>query len=186
MISEILRSVYVNRRNKQSATFKPKGFFDVVKRSFRVGLTDIDFNMHINNSRYMIFMERSRWDHMVQIGMWDFITEEQLNPIIAGIEMSYIREIRCFKRFDLETSFIGWDEKYFYMEQRFVINQTIHAYGLVKAVFMKQGKLVTPSVFFSKMNIDVLPDALPEHVELWKKMGVEKRAYSSQTISGDQ
>jgi YbgC/YbaW family acyl-CoA thioester hydrolase len=128
MIREILRSLVLNQRNKQSKRFQKRPFMSAVKRSFRVGLADIDFNMHINNARYMVFMERARWDHPVQTGTWDIMLKEKLNFIVAGIEMGYIREIRLGKKFQVESRYLGWDEKYLYLEQRFMADGKIHAY----------------------------------------------------------
>jgi len=178
MIFEILRSIVLNKRNKLSKTADPKPFMSAIKRKFRVGLRDIDFNLHINNSRYMVFMERARWDHPVQTDTWDLMLKEKLNFIVAGIEMGYIREIRFGKQFEVETRYLGWDEKYVYLEQRFIAGGKIHAYGLVKAVFLQKGKLAKPSAVANILEIKTAYEALPEHMELWKRLSNAKREYS--------
>ncbi len=183
MIREILRSVVLNKRNKLQKNFQQKPFMSVVKRKFRVGFADIDFNMHINNARYMLFMERARWDHPVQTNTWDIMFKEKLNFIVAGIEMGYIRELRFGKAFEVETRYLGWDEKYLYLEQRFVADGKIHAYGLVKAVFLQKGKLADPSNVASLLEIETAPDALPEHMDLWKSLAAAKRNYSDASIA---
>lgn len=179
MITEILRSLYLNRKNRQDSGFKAKGFLETVSRSFRVGLRDIDFNMHINNARYMVLMEKARWDHPVQTNSWDMMLKNKLNFIVAGIEMGYIREIRLFKKFNVETTYMGWDDKYFYLEQRFVADGKIHAYGLVKAVFMQNGKLAVPAKVAEQLNLGTPAEPLPEHMELWQKLTTSKRFYST-------
>lgn len=178
MIREILRSIVLNKCNKWSKTASAKPFMSVVKRKFRVGLRDIDFNLHINNSRYMVFMERARWDHPVQTDTWDLMLKEKLNFIVAGIEMGYIREIRYGKSFEIETSYLGWDEKYVYMEQRFIADGKIHAYGLVKAVFLQRGKLADPAAVASILGVQCTVEALPEHMTLWQRLSQAKREYS--------
>jgi YbgC/YbaW family acyl-CoA thioester hydrolase len=179
MIREILRSVVLNKRNKMNKRFQPLPFMNAITRNFRVGLTDIDFNMHINNSRYMVFMERARWDHPVQTGTWDVMLKEKLNFIVAGIEMGYIREIRLGKKFHVESRYLGWDEKYFYLEQRFIADGKIHAYGLVKAVFLQAGKKALPEEAATILGITPASDALPEHMALWKRLAVAKREFSA-------
>ena len=179
MITEIIRSLYLNRKNKKDASFQPKGFLEKASRSFRVGLRDIDFNMHINNARYMVLMEKARWDHPVQTGTWDAMVKNKANFIVAGIEMGYIREIRLFKKFEVETTYLGWDDKYFYLEQRFVADGKIHAYGLVKAVFMQQGKVGVPAKLAEQLKLGVPTEPLPEHMELWQKLTASKRFYST-------
>ena len=179
MIREILRSLILNKRNKLSKSSKHLPFMSVVKRQFRVGLMDIDFNMHINNARYMVFMERARWDHPVQTGTWDLMFKEKLNFIVAGIEMGYIREIRLGKKFEVESRYLGWDEKYLYLEQRFIADGKIHAYGMVKAVFLQKGKMAAPEKVAKILGITNAPDALPEHMALWKRLSSAKREYST-------
>lgn len=179
MILEILRSMILNQRNQLTKQPPAKDFMSVIKRSFRVGLRDIDFNMHINNARYMVFMERARWDHPVQTNTWNVMFKDKLNFIVAGIEMGYIREIRLGKRFDVETRYIGWDEKYIYLEQRFVVDGKIHAYGLVKAVFLQQGKRANPGEVADILGVHQANDVLPEHLVLWKQLSHAKRDYSA-------
>ncbi len=183
MIREILRSIVLNKRNRMSKRFQRRPFMNAINRSFRVGLTDIDFNMHINNSRYMVFMERARWDHPVQTGTWDVMLKEKLNFIVAGIEMGYIREIRLGKKFHVESRYLGWDEKYFYLEQRFIADNKIHAYGMVKAVFLQDGKKALPEDAAKVLGIRQAPHALPEHMELWKRLGAAKREFSSPLVT---
>jgi YbgC/YbaW family acyl-CoA thioester hydrolase len=169
----------LNQRNKLKKSFQTKPFMSAIKRGFRVGLADIDFNMHINNARYMVFMERARWDHPVQTASWDLMLKEKLNFIVAGIEMGYIREIRLGARFEVESRYLGWDDKYVYLEQRFLVKDKIYAYGLVKGVFLQRGKLAKPDHAGKILGITHAPDALPEHMELWKRLSNAKRTFSS-------
>lgn len=178
MIREIFRSIVLNKINQKKEAFQPKPFMGTVSRKFRVGLADIDFNMHINNARYMVFMERARWDHPVQTGTWSLMLKERLNFIVAGIEMGYIREIRIGKRFEVETRYLGWDDKYVYMEQRFVADGKIHAYGLVKGIFLHKAKRIDPSGVAEMLELNGVSEALPEHMKLWKRLSTEKRNYS--------
>jgi YbgC/YbaW family acyl-CoA thioester hydrolase len=183
MIREILRSVILNKVNQRKKSVSAQPFTSAVTRTFKVGLMDIDFNMHINNARYMVFMERARWDHPVQTNTWDVMLKEKLNFIVAGIEMGYIREIRYGKRFEVESRYLGWDEKYFYLEQRFIADGKIHAYGLVKAVFLQKGKKSEPADVANLLGISPASDPLPEHIELWKGMSNAKRIYSTPVLS---
>jgi YbgC/YbaW family acyl-CoA thioester hydrolase len=182
MIREILRTIVLNKRNKLSKSFQCLPFMSSIKRNFRVGLIDIDFNMHINNSRYMVFMERARWDHPLQTNTWDVMLKEKLNFIVAGIEMGYIREIRFGKKFHIETCYLGWDEKYVYLEQRFIADGKIHAYGLVKGIFLQQGEKAVPENVAKILGITHVPDALPEHMEFWKRLAVAKREFSTLAV----
>lgn len=179
MISEIIRTLVISVLNKKCKSFQPKPFMSVITRKFRVGLFDIDFNMHINNARYMVFMERARWDHPIQTNTWNIMLQEKLNFIVAGIEMGYIREIRFGKKFEIETHYVGWDDKYFYIEQRFLVGDKIHAYGLVKAVFLQDGVIKKPADVAKILGVNPLQEPLPAHMGLWKRISSAKREYST-------
>jgi YbgC/YbaW family acyl-CoA thioester hydrolase len=179
MIREILRSIVLNKFSKKT---QAKPFMSIVTRKFRAGLFDIDFNMHINNANYMRFMEKARWDHPVQTNTWDLMLKQKLNFIVAGIEMGYIREIPFAKQFEVQTHYLGWDEKYVYLEQRFVVADKIYAYGLVKAVFLQKGRLASPETVAEILGIQHSDHVLPQHIELWKQMTSAKREFSTPNV----
>jgi len=174
MISELIRCFY--QRNKQTNT---KGFFDTITRSFRVGFRHIDLNLHINNAKYLMFLEKARWDHSIQTNTFNPLLKHKLNFIVAGVEVGYIREIRLFKKFDVETTYVGWDEKYFYLEQKCVADGKLCNYSLVKAVFTQRGKVVSPNKVMEIIPIEQRPQQLPEHMQIWKDLGTAKRNFST-------
>lgn len=174
MISELIRCFYL--RNKQTNT---KGFFDTVTRSFRVGFRHIDFNLHINNAKYLIFLEKARWDHSIQTNSFNLLLKNKLNFIVAGVEVGYIREIRLFKKFEVETTYLGWDEKYFYLEQKCVADGKLCNYSLVKAVFTQRGKVMSPDKVMEIIPAEQRPQQLPEHMQIWKDLGIAKRNFTT-------
>ena len=111
MILEILRCLYLNKKNRNNKDFSPKSIFEPTRRRFRVGLRDIDFNLHLNNARYMHYMEKGRWDHPVQTGSIDVMLKHKVNFIVAGLEITFIKELPLFKTFEVETHYVGFDDK---------------------------------------------------------------------------
>jgi len=174
MISELIRCFYLRNKQKNS-----KAFFDTITRSFRVGFRHIDFNLHINNAKYLMFLEKARWDHSIQTDTFNLLLKNKLNFIVAGVEVGYIREIRLFKKFDVETTYLGWDEKYFYLEQKCVADGKLCNYSLVKAVFTQKGKVVSPSEVMDIIPVEQRPQQLPEHMQIWKDLAIAKRNFSS-------
>jgi len=173
MIGELIKSATL------SSITKPKhGFLDTVSKPYRVLPQHIDFNMHINNAKYLEFFERGRWNHSVQTGSFNQLIRHGYNFIVAGIDIGYIRELKLFQSFDLETSYVGWDDKYFYLEQRCTVDGKIHSYALVKAVYIYKGKPVSPAQVFKALELNVNGVKMPEHMELWKGLANAKRAYS--------
>ena len=99
------------------------------------------------------------------------------NFIVAGIDISYIRELNLFQAFDIETTVLARDDKYFYMEQRCAVNGKIHSYALVKAAYIQKGKAIATQDICQAFNSS-LPTTLPQHISLWKESATAKRDYS--------
>jgi len=178
MIGELIKSAAL------SSVTKPQyNFLDTVSKSYRVLPQHIDFNMHINNAKYLEFFERGRWNHSVQTGSFKQLIHHGYNFIVAGIDVSYIRELNLFQSFDLETRYIGWDDKYFYLEQRCTVDGKIHAYALVKAVYTKRGKPVAPVKICKILDLDATNSQMPDHMALWKNLANAKREYSASPLS---
>ena len=176
MISELIRCFYLSKKHSGK-----QGFFDTVSRSFRVGLRHIDLNFHINNAKYLIFMEKGRWDHTIQTNTFKLLLKNKLNFIVAGVEVGYIREIKLFKKFQVETTYLGWDEKYFYLEQKCVADGKLYNYSLVKAVFTRRGKVMAPEQVLNLLPAEQRPNQLPEHMQQWKALTSAKRSFTEQS-----
>lgn len=176
MISELIRCFYLSKTQPGK-----QGFLDTVSRSFRVGLRHIDLNLHINNAKYLMFLERARWDHAIQTNTFNLLLKNKLNFIVAGVEVGYIREIRLFSKFEVETTYLGWDDKYFYLEQKCVANGKLYNYSLVKAVFTQKGKVISPDQVMAIIPSEQRPEQLPEHMQIWKDLAAAKRDFSDKT-----
>ncbi|MCW8877572.1 MAG: thioesterase family protein [Kangiellaceae bacterium] len=175
MISEIVRCLYLNKKNRNNKNFAPKGIFEPTRRTFRVGFRDIDFNFHLNNARYMHYMEKGRWDHPVQTGSIGVMLKHKVNFIVAGLEITYIRELPLFKKFEMETHYVGFDDKYFYLEQKFVVGEKLFAHGLVKAVFIKNRKVMPPDQLLDLVEHKTPDIKQPKFIENWKRLAELKR-----------
>lgn len=176
MLTEIARCFYLNRKNKKNHEFKPKGCFDTIKRDYRVKLTDIDFNMHINNACYLTYMERSRWDHAIHTNLWDTFVSQKVKLLVAGLELSYFGEIKLFSRFHIETTIAGFDHKYLYIEQKFYCKGKLCTYALVKMAAVKNRKVLSPEEFFKLCGEPVVSTPLPDVISQWNKVAEAKKA----------
>lgn len=178
MLFELVKTIVKGKVCKPKHTF-----LDPVSRHFRVMPWHIDFNMHINNANYLMFMEKGRWDHSAQTGAINPLVKHRVNLIVAGIEIGYFRELNLFQKFTVQTKFTGWDEKYLYIEQRFVSGGKICSTGLAKVVFVKGKKTLSPSEVFSEVGMEMPEMAAPDYVQTWKTLNVDKRNASQDSWS---
>lgn len=151
--------------------FMPKvGFFDAVTMPMRAWLTDIDLNLHVNNSRYLGMMDLGRVQLMGQMGLLGQLFRRKWTPIAQAVDIRYIRDIKPFARFTLETQLLGWDDKYWYIEQRFVSDKTIHAVAFVRGLFLHGHHKVPITQLADLAGVSHQSPPLPEVVQRWRAM----------------
>lgn len=132
---------------------------------FRVLPTDLDLNMHMNNGRYLTLMDLGRIDLMMRTGMGRLVMQEKWMPVIASATVRFRRSLLPFQRFELHTRLLGWDDKWFFLEQRFVRDGRTVTIGLVKGLIRRSGGFAAPEEVFAKVfgqphGSPILPQAV--------------------------
>ncbi len=117
---------------------------DVSELDFRVWPLDLDLNLHMTNSRYLALMDLGRTDLILRSGTWAAMRREKLGVVLAGAAMRFRRPLSPFARFTLATRLLGWDERWLYVEQVFSGPQGVSCTAVMRAAFVKGGKLMPP------------------------------------------
>ena len=152
--------------------------YDEVTKSCRVGLTDIDLNLHLNNAKYLKYMDLARLENLLSTGlMWKFI-RANIRPIITNTEIAYIRELRTWQEFSVTARFIGIDEKYMYFEQRFTSEGKLCTHAFTRFACVHKGRAQLAPEVFARLGITDPSPALPEPVLLWRDMLDAKKKYA--------
>lgn len=106
-----------------------------------VWLTDIDLNLHMNNGKYLGLMDLGRFDLMQRLGLVSKSIKERWMPVVADVKIRYREPLGPFQAFELHTRLVGWDRKWFYLEQRFIRNKSrVMARALVRAAIVGKGR----------------------------------------------
>ena len=87
---------------------------------FRVWPQDLDPSLHMNNGRYLALMDLGRLDLLLRSGMWRPVRRHGWTPVAGAIAIRFRRELRCWRRFRLETRLLCWDGVAAVMEQQLV------------------------------------------------------------------
>jgi len=95
--------------------------FGASELEFRTWPFDLDLNGHMNNGRYLSIMDLGRLDLMVRLGLMKTVLKQKWMPVLSAATIRYRMPLDPFQKFRLETRVVWWDEKWFYMEQRFII-----------------------------------------------------------------
>jgi acyl-CoA thioesterase FadM len=155
-----------------------RDIFDSSALRFHVLPTDCDLNFHMNNGRYLTFMDLGRLHLLAQSKAVLPMLRGRWQPILAAAEISYVRALRPFQSFTLVTRLLTWDDKYFYLEQRFMHGATLCAVALVKGLFVARGKRVLPGDVFGVLGVAPSAPPMPEMVAHWKELAPLKKEHA--------
>ncbi|KAA0718591.1 Protein THEM6 [Triplophysa tibetana] len=87
--------------------------------SGRVLLHDVDL-CHMNNSRYLRECDFARFSLYTRNGVFKAIRALGANMVVGATTIRYRRPLCVGEAFELRSRIITWDDKSFYVEQRFV------------------------------------------------------------------
>ncbi len=154
-----------------------KGIMDESRLTFRVWPHDCDLNLHLNNGRYLTFMDLGRIHLLGQMKLLGQLIKRRWKPVLGAAEINFIRPLKPLQKFSLASRLLGWDEKYFYIEQRFTTQDAkLCAIALVKGVFIANGERCKPEDTLRLAGkTPPTPPELPETVKHWKQLSAMKR-----------
>lgn len=159
-----------------------RALLDESRVAFRVMPNDCDLNFHMNNGRYLSFMDLGRVHLMRQTGLLKIILAEKWMPVLAAAEVTFIRSLAPLQRFELVTQLTSWDDKYFYLEQKFEAAGRLCAHAFVKGVFLKNGRVVPNVELVARAGHRGAAPPMPEELRLWAELGSAKRERADQKI----
>ena len=145
---------------------------------FRSWPNDCDLNFHLNNGRYLTFMDLGRFYLLGQLRLLWPVFRRRWLPVIAAAEISFVRPLKPLRRFTLSTQLLSWDEKYFYIEQRFSVAGRLHAMALIKGLFLEGRNPVDPARILEVIGVTMPPPAMPEMVRHWDGLSGLKREHA--------
>ena len=152
-----------------------KGLLEESRVSFRVLPNDCDINFHMNNGRYLTFMDLGRVHLVTQIGLMRMIFRKRWMPVLGAAEIVFIRPLAPFQKFDLVTRIVTWDDKYCYMEQRFEAGGVLCTHAFVKGLFLEKGGRVSNSALVKELGFTDSPPPMPEELRMWVELGNVKK-----------
>lgn len=150
----------------------------------RVLPTDLDLNRHLNNGRYLTLMDLGRVDLLARLGVVREMRRRGWGGAVASLTIRYRRPLNLWDRFGLHTRLLCWDDRWFYMEQRFTRRGETAAAAIVKARFVaRDGRRLPPGEVVAatrhRMDSPPMPDGVREWVEAEERIqsDVKRRTY---------
>lgn len=140
----------------------------------RVWPNDVDFNFHLNNARFLSVMDYGRIHLLARGGIVKMVLRERWTPVVGAVWMTYRRSLPLFARFTLSSRMVGWDDRWFYMEQVFTGEEGLAAVGWVNGALLGKFGAMNPQHVMEQLEPGIVSRPLPEEVLTLNKLTREK------------
>ena len=150
------------------------GTFDEDVLHLRVLPQDIDFNLHLNNARYLSAMDYARVHLLARGGVTGLILKQRLAPLVGAVWMTYRRSLPLWARYDLATRLACWDSRWFYFNQTFTGEKGLVAVAWVKGALQDKSGTVGPQRIMDLVEPGIVSPPLPEAIQILNGLTREK------------
>lgn len=128
----------------------------------RVWPNDIDFNLHMNNGRYLQLADIGRIHWFVRSGVLAIARRQGAFPVVGDAIAKFRRELKAFESVEIETRLLGWDMKWGFIEHRFIRAGRVIGVVAVRGIFKGPNGPVDPSVFLAALSHSQPSPSLPQ------------------------
>ncbi|NVB40888.1 acyl-CoA thioesterase [Pseudenhygromyxa sp. WMMC2535] len=109
----------------------------------RVGLAQLDLNLHMNQAVYPQLVELGRVDWLVRSGAWAHWRAQSLNAVVADQRLVYRRELKLGQRYAIDTRCVGMDGRLLHMSSLILVGDRVHTRCEVKLIFIGPGGVLS-------------------------------------------
>ena len=142
----------------------PLGVLEEDRIQMHVWPQDIDFNLHMNNARYLSVMDYARMHLLARGRLLEHIVRSRWQPLVGAVWMTYRRSLPLFSAFTIASRLMCWDERWFYIEQKFTVGENLAAVGWVKGMLRDARGSINPQEVVERMTLGVVSPPMPEAI----------------------
>jgi acyl-CoA thioesterase FadM len=152
----------------------PLGVLEEDRIQMHVWPQDIDFNLHMNNARYLSVMDYARMHLLARGRLLEHIVRSRWQPVVGAVWMTYRRSLPLFSAFTIASRLMCWDERWFYIEQKFTVGENLAAVGWVKGMLRDARGSVKPQEALERATPGVVSPPMPDAIMQWNALTREK------------
>jgi acyl-CoA thioesterase FadM len=128
---------------------------------------DLDLWGHVNGGRYLTMSDLGRLDFSIRSGLFKIVRRQHWTMPMATAGLQFLRPLRLFQTCELHTQVVSWDDKWWYLETKFVRKGRTVATVVAKAAVRGPDGTITPKRLLELLGADYEPFPVPEHIRRW-------------------
>ena len=148
------------------------GILETTCVRLRVWPNDLDFNLHLNNGRYLTLADIGRIDWFVRSGTLQLARRQNAMPVVGDAMAKFRRELRVGQQVEIRTRLLGWDDRWGFLEHRFVRAGRVVGMVAVRGVFRGPEGPLDPGWLLSGLGLNATASPpLPDWISHWHTGG---------------
>ncbi|WP_068303168.1 acyl-CoA thioesterase [Pararhodobacter sp. CCB-MM2] len=154
---------------------KPLGLFDTHVSQHCCWPWDLDPWRELNNGRTLTLFDLGRVPMCSRIGLNDALMKQGWGMTVAGSTVRYRRRVKIMQAVEMRSRLLGWDHRFFYMEQSMWRDGDALNHVLIRAATTGGKGIVPPSELVAAMgHAGVASPELPPFVHAWIAADAER------------
>lgn len=128
---------------------------------------DLDFFLELNNGRTLTLFDLGRVPLGMRTGFSGATGRRRWGVAVAGSAIRYRRRVRAFDRVTIRTRCIGWDARFFYMEQSMWKGEDCTSQQVIRSAVTSKTGIVPTAEVLAEMGVSRESPTLPAWVAAW-------------------
>lgn len=129
---------------------------------------DIDLWWELNNGRTLTIFDLGRLPMAHRNGTMAALAKTKMGLVVAGASVRYRKRITMFRRVEMQTRPVGFDDRFIYMEQSMWLPDGSCAnHALIRGAVTQKGKMVNPRELLRHVDPGIESPPLPDWVAAW-------------------
>ena len=150
---------------------------------YRAWPFDCDINFHMTGNRYTALMDLSSVYFIGQINIFKKLLKRKWFPVVKAQYITFNKPIKPLQKFEVHTKLLGWEDKYCYVRQRIVTNDTVCAEAIIKGVFVGNRKTIPFQEVMDLSEKNIKSPAITETISHFDAFQINKTAAISRPIN---
>ena len=159
-----LRFIYVLLKSLLTRTKALDEDFEL--RFWAIPFIDTDFS-RLFTQTYALYMGLARWNFLFNSEFRKAALKKAWVPVTTAETMRYKKSVMAFNRVKLITRMVHWNERRFYLEHIFYVNNEVYAHTYVEGLVRSPKGHLKPQEAFLSLGVTRQSPPMPEKLQGW-------------------
>lgn len=124
---------------------------------FFVWPLDLDENLHMNNSRYLNYMELARWDLNIRSGFLKYALKNGIMAPVLNTAIVYRRSLGPLQTFNVHTQLVARRGQSLFVEQTIERHGKLYAVAVIELRAVRRGSTLDVDELLNTVGLTFTP-----------------------------